>query len=374
MPAPSAAQGSELVPELNYVTLSGVVNEVDPQISFLRNLLPFTEQLRSTESVELAIISNSKRIAPFGSIEAEPIQVSGRTTTFRVVKAPQVNISRGMTPSDLMFVRRAGASLYGDEGRRAALARHVAGEFEELTYQVDNLEEWETSQMLRWVIDYSAPDGAAFTVTIPHDSGLDLTLTGAFWDDVTSGVSDHDPAEVDRTLCRALSRLSQLQPGMIVMGSEAADAFEENTKLASKLDNRNINTGTMELQNQFSDAQARYLGRWRGKEVWEYSQQLVAPDGTTYDVIEPKYAYWLSSAPRTEFEFNYGAIPNLKLTTGTNNPTFESLQNAGAVPIRRFADMEMMSKGRGVEGYLQSAPLPFPRRPNVWGRAKVVSG
>lgn len=373
MPAPSAAQGPTLVPELNYVSASGIVNEIDPSSSFLRNLIvpQSRDNLLATESVELAIVTDDKEMAPFVKVGSEPTKVEGIDYTYRTVTAPNIDIERPVTASELMFVRRPGAGVYPSRGEQnSAIRAHIARELERLVRLIENREEWMVAQMLRWTIEYEVQDQASWTISFPHASTLDVTpSSGNFWDE--SGVF---PGVLHRQLSRAIHRETQMNPSLLILGQEAADAFEDNPQIKSELDTLNYSVGALQLQNQYSESEARFIGNWRGVQVWEYSRQMVDETGTAVDLIDPKYAHWISTGPRAEYEMNFAAIPNLKLALGTASPNLGSLGGMQVVPIRRFSDVMLGDRGNSVMGRIQTRPLPQPRRPNVFARAKVVSG
>lgn len=370
MPANSEV---ELVPDLNYVTMTGLVNEIDPSASWLRNMLmPVSrDQPRATEAVELSIVTDDREMAPFVSVDSEPTQVSGLGYTYRTVMTPNIDIERPITASDLMFKRRPGAGVYPTRGtQNQAMRAHVAREMARLSRLIENREEWMVAQMLTWTIEYEVQDAAAFTITFPHASTLDITISGSnFWDD-----TDINPSVVHRQVSRAIHREALMNPSLLILGSEAAAAFEDNAAVKSELDNLNYNVGALELQNQFTEAEARFIGRYRGVSVWEYSRQVKNEAGNLVDLIPAKYAYWISTGPRAEYEMNFGAIPNFKLMLGTSNPTVSGMGGMRVVPARRFADVEMANKGQAVNARIQTRPLPQPRRPNVFARVKVVSG
>lgn len=379
-PAPSANTGPELVGDLNYVSASGIVNEIDPAASWLRNMLvpQSRDRLRSTESVELSIVVDDREMAPFVNVGGEPVSVEGVDYVYRTVTTPNIDIVRPMTASELMFVRRPGAGVYPSRGEQnSAMRSHVARELEKLLRLVENREEWMVAQMLKWTIEYEVQDQAAFTITFPHSAALDVTPSQAadFWDNKDgNGANTANPTALHRQLGREMHREVQMNPSLLILGSEAAEAFEDNTLIKSELDTLNYSVGALNLQNQYSESEARFIGNWKGVQVWEYSRQMVDEAGNPVDLIDPKYAHWVATGPRAEYEMNFGAIPNLKLMLGTASPSLANLGRMGVVPIRRFSDVMLANRGQAVEGRIQTRPLPQLRRPNVIARAKVVSG
>lgn len=105
---------------------------------------------------------------------------------------------------------------------------------------------------------------------------------------------------------------------IMLLGSEAADAFLANDAVKKELDTNNNKVGVLDL-NQKATRSGMFIGRIMGIDIYEYNQQYTKPDNTTVDMINPKKAILIASQT-PGFKMHFGPIyrienGNLKIIT-----------------------------------------------------------
>jgi len=102
----------QIHPSLKWASLTGAINEMRVVTPFLRDLLYSRVQPLATEDVELSVYSSNREIAPFVRKNGEGIMTTGHSENFQTVQAPNIRIKRPFTPSDLLYTRRPGTSVF----------------------------------------------------------------------------------------------------------------------------------------------------------------------------------------------------------------------------------------------------------------------
>jgi hypothetical protein len=342
---------------LSWSSLTAAVNEIKSPNQFLKKLVFGHHETQPTESIEFGVFTGDREIAPFIERDGEAIPVSGYGETFQTVMPPNIRIKRPIKPSELLFNRAPGTVIFAPSADVivSAAEAHIARDAKRLADMATNSEEYLCALAIRGVISYVAADEANFTITIPKPSGNNITLS-VFWDDVAN-----DPAADFKTAKSVISEAVGLGVTDVVLGSEAAAAFLASDSVKALLDNRNISAGNIDLQQQYRDDGALFLGRFCGVNVWEYAR-TVKVGGVSTALIRAKYAEFLAVTPQAENTLYYGAIPDLDAFQGR---LFQAERFSKSWTIPDPSSMQML---------LHTRPLPIPRRPGSMVSMKVVSG
>jgi len=349
------------IPELKWATLTATVNEMKSPNQFLRRLLYSNHVPVNTEDIEIGMLTKGREAAPFVKKNGEATMVAGHSESFQTVSPTNIRIKRPLTPSELLYGRRPGTTVYIDSGSQiSAIQEHIARDMQVMADYTTNAEEYLVSMALQGTISYVSEDQEAFTITYPRSAGHTVTLS-TFWDD---GTPTNVRMEADVFLVKKLlSDAVGLSPTDCILGSEAVTEFQALIARGDikVLDQRNVTGGTVTFTEQFSQDGAIFLGEAFGIRFWAYIRTVLV-NGVSTSLIRPKYAEFVSVSPASERTMYYGAIPDMKALQG-----------------RKFQG-ERFSKSWEVEDpssymtLIHSRPLPVPRRPDATVSMKVVSG
>lgn len=344
---------------LSYSTLTPAVNEMKAPNSFLKNYLFSRNVTVPTRNIELSFLRRGRKIAPFVERNGAAIMTAGRNEEFLVVQPPHIRVKRPMTPSELLNKRRPGSVIFaGADGIGSAMREYMASELEMLMDDVTNSEEWLSALAIRGQIAYTSADEASFTVTYPRSASHDIALTGAdLWSASTS-----NPAADMLSAAQLINDAVSLNVTDVILGADAADAFLSNASVMTKLDPLRLRTGTVDLTQQFQESGAMFLGEFvHGIRVWRYARQ-VEVNGTTVDLIRPKFAEFVARTPAAQFVTYYGAIEDMKAI------------GAGKVlQSQRFSKSWEEEDPSARMLLVESNPLPVMRRPDATLSMQVLA-
>lgn len=331
---------------LSWASMTATVNEIKTPNSFLRNLLFSRERTFPTEQVEIGMLHGDRVMAPFVRRDGEAVMVDGLGEKFKTVSFPSIRIKRPLTASELLFDRRPGTVVFPTRRQQlSAIEEHIARDLANMMNLVENTEEWMCAQALTGVIEYSAADEAHFQVTLDKPATHTVN-SAATWATATNDIT------VDfQTAKRLIDRSVGLATTHCLMSQEAATNFIANTAIEKKLDNRRIALGQLDLERQFAESGAMYLGRLNGIECWEYSRSVQMPDGSTVDLIGAGKVHFLSVQSQADNWMYYGAIPDMEALQGR---TFQG---------RRFSKSWLEKDPSVYQSLIHTRPLPITRRP-----------
>lgn len=347
------------ITELSWSSLTPVVNEIkSPNSHFSRTVFGAKETL-PTETIEISVLNKDREMAGFVKKNGEALIVTGHTATYQTVMAPEIKIKIPFTPSELLFTRRPGTTIFqqGSGGIKAAIRAHVRRDLEGMIDLITNTEEWMCAQAIQGTITYSVEGGDNFTITYPKPGGHTITLS-TFWDDGTPGNVDID---ADILSVKRLMADYNMAPVSMYLGEEASNAFMALMVASERLNKLFVATGQLDLNQQFTGEGVIFLGRFMGMNVFEYSRSVTDPSGSSVDMVRTKYAEFLPSPRASDWRMYYGAIADAKTVLG--GQPFQG---------QRFAKSWEEDDPSAIMALVATRPLPVPRRPyNV--SMKVVS-
>lgn len=348
-----------IIPELDWRTLTAAVNEVLPSSTFLRNLMfpPRTEVQLTTETVMYGSISGGRDMAPMVHKNGQSIMVAGVGESEAVITAPNIRISRPLTPSQLYFQRRAGTELFPSAAQQASAAQAtIARDLDAILRSIENREEWMAAMALRGTIEYSVADQESFTITYPRNGANTITLTGT--DVWSNAASDPESDFLDAML--AVSETTGVILTDAIMSRTAYDAFRRNAKVIEMLDKKSINIGSL-TASVIQASGAIYGGTFANIRIWCYPRVLTDHDGTSVPLIRDKYVEFVSDNPATDNALYYAAIPDLDAA------------DQGTIAVKRFAKSWTKPDPSVRMALVHTRPLPVVRRPNTTVSMKVLA-
>ena len=349
--------------QLGWAFQTGSVNNIKLPSSFLTTLyFQGREETLPTESVECSYKEGERLMAPFVEVNAEAIPVGGRSTTFANVSTPNIRIKRAMEAYNVFLRRQPGTGLFINGGGVVAAARQAAI-LEDASYMVELVEnrlEWMVAQMLNdntsgfINLSYQAVDRANWKVSIPRKTAMTVSLAGgsAEWDDTVNGAVGGGIAADFHRVKEAFSEHNNSAPEVCVMDKQAAALFLASPAVKDILDKRNVSAGVLEMQSQFNESGAIYLGTFCGIPCWEYARGYVDDTGAAANFMAANTAVFIGSG-RRDGKIYYGAIPD--------HDAFEQ----GLFVGKRFSKSWKEQDPSIYVQLLQTRPLPMIRNPNA---------
>jgi len=345
----------QLVPELNWQSLTETINDIKSPNTFLQQLLFRASNTHPTESLEIGKWLGARKMVPFVKKGAEAFPIDGVTTSFRSVEAPNIRVKIAFNPSPLLFGRTPGSRVFlrGGESQVSEVQRHIALDMQYMADQITNRIEWMCAQALTGVIDYSELDdleAEAFQFDYTRDAANDITLgAGSRWNESTADIAGD---------VREAKRLVSEGPGFnvtdVICGKDAANAFLNNDEVRSIIDRRRPEDDTPQrLGGDFRPDGAYFMGRIFGVDWWEYNRTVVDHGGTTHQLIGAKKAYFVAAAPGAGFSLEYGAIPDMDAFEG------------GLLEAERFSKSWVQPDPSVVFALTHSRPFPLMRYPEA---------
>lgn len=347
-------------------TLTELVNKVDRNVSFWRNLLFQNEVTVPTEVIEWEEVFGDVEAAPFVERDAEALFISGYTHKPRLVRPPNIRIKRAMTASNLMYRNMSmvpdayAQGQIGIENRARALAEDT----QLFTDKTNNAIELLCGMAVNGQISYSVPGEAVFQITIPRDAAFDA-------DESVSAPWSNTATDVEATFMRYKRLMAQtegLQARVCVLPPDVADAFRKWLKSQEfHFDFRRVNQGTVTtFQTDYSEFGAHLImDNFCGMQVWEYSGQIqykTAPGTfTAYDLVEAKHAYFISNTPAAQNALYFASIPDMDAL------------DSGLAYSKSFFKAKKEFDPSSYTGLMHTRPLPVMKRPNSVAKVQVLA-
>lgn len=330
-------------------SLTSTVNEIKSPNTFLLDLLFTRRQTFPTETVEIGLLTGPREAAPFVERDGEAIAVDGLGEDFQTVSFPNISIKRPMTASELLFNRRPGSVVFPTSRQQlSAIEEHVARDMQRMADLVANAEEYLASLALTGTISYTAADESHFKVTYPKP-GAHTTTASVAWSSFTTATPSKDFLAAKRLVHNEHS----LPVTDCIMSQEAAENFlqiDEVTGDGGLLDNRRVQAGGLDLEQQFQASGAIFLGRFMGVRCWEYAR-TVSVKGVSTPMIRTGYVEFVSATPEADNAVYYGAISDMRALEGR---LFQG---------QRFSKSWMVEDPSQQIVLVKSRPLPIMRRP-----------
>lgn len=346
--------------ELKWQTLTAAINEMKSPNQFLKKFLFPVHNTVNTEDIELSTLVKDRTMAPLVRKNGEAVLVLGHDESYATISPPNIRIKRPFTPSELLFGRRPGTTIYPQVGEQlSAIQQHIARDMQVMADMVTNTEEYLCAMATQGVISYQVSDEESYQITYPVPSANKVTLS-TFWDDGT-------PANV--TLEENFMSAKKLMSDAVGLGiTDAILGASATTYFLRVIKSQyNLATGVMwnptsiNLAAEYTDDGAIYLGTFCGVRVWSYPRTIVV-NGVTTDLIRSKYCEFIANTSAAERVLYYGAIADMDALQGN------------LFVAERFSKSWLQKDPSSMIALLASRPLPAQRRPGSVVSFKVVSG
>jgi hypothetical protein len=194
--------------------------QVAPPPSFLKDNLFPRVVTSSTDLVSLEYFKGNQRLAPFVSHYSKGSAIPREREQLSLFSPPFIKSVRNLTSDDLFYRSAPTPAAGGSPNREAEL---LARDFTELDQLISRREEWMSSECL-FTGKIKCLDGDTGEITAELIFGTpSKTVRSKSWTDPTS-----DPLADLRGVMRLVSNQCGASADLVIMGSDAADAFESN--------------------------------------------------------------------------------------------------------------------------------------------------
>lgn len=336
-------------------TLRGVIRKVQPVRTFFKSRF-FAESVTfPTETVSFEFYENKRRLAPYANIRvgSEPLNRDGYEV--KTYQAPLLSPQRVIT-NDTLAMKLLGEQPYNsgvNPDERAA--KIAANDLNELLDSIARRQEYMCARVKQ--------DGK-LTITA---QGLNEVVDYGFTNIETCAAADKWTSSYDilsKLKSKAtLLRKNGVNPNMLILGTNAAEALLDNTKVAKLLDLRRVDVG--EIRPQELEDGVEYLGRLAMPglfcDIYSYNEFYYDSDsGDSFPYLDVDCAI-LQSANESNTML-YGAI------TYIDDKTREYVTEMNEFVPQTWSEINPPVKHISVS----SRPLPMPHDINGWAVLKEV--
>lgn len=272
---------------------------------FFANVIEF-----DTKHVDVDIFKGKRRVAAYVSRRAQGQKVDRIGYTTYTYDPPYLK-PKMITTADDLLTRMMGETIYGNNMGPEQRAREMmAKDMTELEAIISRAEELQAVQAIFDAsVEIHDEDGndVVADISYPRDADLtiDLTATGKTpWDN--SGVDIIADLRAWRRLCVQKSGVSS---DILIMGSDAADTFWQNSDVRELLDNRRIDIGA--LVEEAQELGVVYIGNILGFDIYQVDEWYIPLGSSTETAIVPAKKVLVGST-LARCDKLYGAIDDVE--------------------------------------------------------------
>lgn len=329
---------------------------------FLRPLFFSTVETQETEHVDVDVITEGRRLAPFVSPNGPGKLVEREGYTTSTVTPPMVAPKMVVTIPDLQN-RVPGEHVYAQKSAEERLGEIVRRDLRTLENSIARTEEWMCAQALFNSAIAISGDDVTRTITFSRDSSVTKGLLGASdrWSAATADI----PKQI-RGWRRDIIKLCGLAPDVMIASPEAIDAMLANDLLlgtstkGGQLNTLSLNMG--QLYPQIRESGAVFIGMFAGTniEIWSYDEWYIDPATGTEKPMVPEKTILLGST-RARTAMRYGAV-GVKAGDGI-----------ALIADSRVPESWVTQEPAVRHLKVSSRPLPVPIQNNAFLTAQVVA-
>lgn len=342
--------------------MRAALEQLKPPRQFLRNLFFSTVETHDTEHVDVDVITEERRLAPFVNVQAPGKMVERQGFTTSTVTPPMVAPKMPITVPDLQ-TRLPGEHIYAQRSPEDRLGELLRRDLRTLDDMIARREEWMCAQALFESEIEISGDDVTQTITFARDSSLVKGLLGSNdrWNAATA-----DIPKLIRGWRRDVIKKCGLAPDVMVASPEAIDAMLANDLLlgtstkGGQLNTLNLNMG--QIAPELRDSGATFFGMFAGTniQIWSYDEWYIDPtSGTETPMVPEKMILLGSTQARTAMR--YGAV-GVKVG-----------ESISLVPDRRVVESWVTQEPAVRHLKVSARPLPVPIQNNAFLTAQVLS-
>ena len=312
--------------------------------SFLKDNLFPRVVTSSTDLVSVEFYKGNQKLAPYCSRFSKGTAVPREREQLQFFSPPFVKPVRNLSADDLFYKSAPAPAAGGPENREAEL---LARDFSELNTLISRREEWMASECL-FTGKVKCLDGDTSEIVAELVYGTpSKTVPSKAWSDPAA-----DPLADLRGAMRLVSAQCGASADLVVMGKNAADAFESNPNVLNAYDKQRINSGTLTATNLNWGVQS--LGTYRGVPLYVNESEYQDKDDAMKPFVPVDCVLIASSASAGAFA--YAGVPQVDQDERTIR-----VYEGPRIPMISYENFEDIRKFR-----LSSRPVPVPQNLSAW--------
>lgn len=272
---------------------------------FLLSTLVTGVETHDTDTVDIDIERNGKKMAPFVNPVREGIVITKEGFETRTHKIPYIKLKQKTTAQEALK-RRAGRTMYDGQTPASYANKEMGKGLAELDQMIFRREEWMLAQAIQTgkvlvegegVGSYQVDFGMKAS-HLPVLTGTDLWSDNAA--DIQADLSDWADLVYDD---------SGRSANMAIVGRDASKAMLRNEGFIGALDRRRIDRGEIKIERLPKGVKYFGFDRESGLDLWGYTEKYW--NGSAFvDLIDPKKVVVIAQGARCER--HYGAIQNVE--------------------------------------------------------------
>lgn len=295
---------SALIDMFEARSLTNAINRAKVIEPFVLNTFFKNKQYHAADKIDIEIMTGSDKLAQFVNQHEGAIQIKKASKIVKTLSLPRTFEKKLFTALELANYKSIGNIYVTSPEERTRLANQmILQELEELKNRIIRRREQMACEALSIGKLTVSQDNIDFSVDFEFENNVHLVTLGstAKWSETTS-----KPLMNLRSWKRDIMKRCGMNADILILGSEAADAFVANESIKKELDTNNNRVGVMDL-TQSPTRTGMFIGRLMGVDIYEYNQQYTKADNTTADMINPKKAIMVASSS-PGFRVHYGPI------------------------------------------------------------------
>jgi Phage major capsid protein E len=269
------------------------LTNLPPAGAFLRDTL--FNRIFTTEAdlIDVNYYNGRAKLAPYCSRFSKGTAIPREKTKLSLFEPPFMRPTRFLT-ADQLLNRRTGNASTTD-------AELLASDTMELDNMITRSEESMVANCL-FTGKIKCLDGDTNEIVAELDYGpISRTVVSTPWSDTTNG----DPLKDLKTAMRLVASASGFSADTVVMGRDAADAFENSPKVLNAFDKKFVEPGV--ISPKLLTWGVTVLGQWRGIPLYADEQTYEDATGAQVPFCDPKCV--LIAAIGSQNTMAYAGVP-----------------------------------------------------------------
>ena len=332
------------------IVMLKTINQRKAPGTFLMNLFFGKSKTHPTTKMTLDVKSGKRTMAPFVSpiVGGKVMARDGYET--REISVPKIAPERLTTVNDVSTIQ-AGENEFSTKTVAQRQKEILVNDLIDLDDAIIRREEWMSREVVLKKSVSIIGDGVDREIKFDEDDTLTLSGTD-LWTDSAS-----KPLVLLKEWQRAITKSTGKKPNILVLASDAADAFIDNEQVQAAFDKKHIKLG--EIEPMLKDDNISFIGKITalGLEIYSYDEWFLDEEDVEQPYL-PSGTAILGS--KNLGVMNYGAVKQMEKGVWKNI-------EARRVPKHITDDDNEIEKLR-----LSSMPLPTPDDTKAWKVINVI--
>lgn len=278
----------------------------EPGDFLLTRFVNSSPEFHPTNKIDIDIIRNGKKMAPFVSPLREGVIIESEGFSTRTHTIPYIKMKMRTTAQEFLK-RNPGQTMYGGMTAKSHADKKAGKDIKNLDEMIFRREEWMAAQNIQTGQIVIKGEGIDYVIDVGmRPSHLPVLGAGFRWNESTADIQDDF-----NTLANLCYDDSGLNADIALCGRTAAKEMLRNESFIGALDRRRIDRGEISVKRLPKGVRYYGFDRESGLDIYGYTEQYWDETGQQFvDLIDPKKIVVGSTSAR--FTRHYGAIQNVE--------------------------------------------------------------